>query len=98
VSAATANRGQGIDTSTKPREAHASTKSVAGSSTTHRLLPLCTCRYYVSWRNVALNGVPLPDEAMARLQLYAIPSSGRLTLDYVSYQVRGVCVLIAVVT
>lgn len=48
------------------------------------------CRYYVSWRNVALNGVPLPDEAMARLHLYAIPRSGRLTLDYVSYQVRGV--------
>lgn len=28
---------------------------------------------------------------MARLHLYAIPSSGRLTLDYVSYQVCGVC-------
>lgn len=49
------------------------------------------CRYYVSWRNVTLNGVPLPDEAMGRLHLYAIPSSGRLTLDYVSYQVSAVC-------
>lgn len=46
------------------------------------------CRYYVSWRNVSLNGDLLPDEAMARLQLYAIPCIGRLKLDYVSYQVR----------
>jgi hypothetical protein len=46
------------------------------------------CRYYVSWRNASLNGTPLSDDALARLQLYAIPSSGRLRLDYVSYQVR----------
>lgn len=36
---------------------------------------------------MSLNGDPLPDEAMARLQLYAIPCIGRLKLDYVSYQV-----------
>lgn len=42
----------------------------------------------MSWRNASLNDVPLPDGALARLQLYAIPSSGRLKLDYVSYQVR----------
>jgi hypothetical protein len=46
------------------------------------------CRYYVSWRNASLNGTPLSEDALARLQLYAIPSSGRLTLDYVSYQAR----------
>lgn len=49
---------------------------------------LCVCRYYVSWRNASLNGIPLSDDALARLQLYAIPNSGRLQLDYVSYQVR----------
>jgi hypothetical protein len=45
-------------------------------------------RYYVSWRNAALNGCRLSDDALAHLQLYDIPSSGRLKLDYVSYQVR----------
>lgn len=47
---------------------------------------ICVCRYYLSWRNASLNGTPLSDDAMAHLQMYAIPSSGRLKLDYVSYQ------------
>jgi hypothetical protein len=47
------------------------------------------CRYFVSWRNVTLDNSPVPDDALARLQQYAIPSSGRLKLHYVSYQVRS---------
>jgi len=46
------------------------------------------CRYYLSWRNASLNGKPLSKDALAHLQLFAIPSSGTLKLDYVSYQVN----------
>lgn len=48
-----------------------------------------TLRYYLSWRNARLNNAPLSEEALAHLQLYGMPSSGRLQLDYVSYQVHS---------
>jgi hypothetical protein len=49
----------------------------------------CLCRYYLSWRNSCLNGVGLRDAAVAQLQSYAVPPSGSLKLDYVSYQVNA---------
>lgn len=54
------------------------------------------CRYYLSWRNASLNGKPLSEDALAHLQLYAIPSSGTLKLDYVSYQVTPACYVLLV--
>lgn len=39
------------------------------------------------WRNAALDGALLRDDAVAALQQYALPSRGMLRLDYVSYQV-----------
>jgi hypothetical protein len=45
-------------------------------------------RYYLSWRNSCLNGVGLRDAAVGQLQSYAVPPSGSLKLDYVSYQVN----------
>lgn len=53
------------------------------------LVCLCACRYYLSWRNACLNGVGLRDAAVAQLQGYAVPPTGSLKLDYVSYQVKG---------
>ena len=44
-------------------------------------------KYYISWRSATYNGEPLRDEAMTKLQNYGIPTTGTLTLDYVSYQV-----------
>jgi len=51
------------------------------------LLIHASCRYYLSWRNASLNGVAFKDAALAQLQAYAVPPSGSLKLDYVSYQV-----------
>jgi hypothetical protein len=45
-------------------------------------------KFYISWRNATYNGELLKDEAMTKLQNYGIPTTGTLTLDYVSYQVR----------
>lgn len=45
-------------------------------------------RYFVSWRNVQLNGKPLKGDTLYKLQAYAMPKLGTLKLDYVSYQVR----------
>eukprot|EP00879_Flechtneria_rotunda_P031964 GHRR01035097.1.p1 GENE.GHRR01035097.1~~GHRR01035097.1.p1 ORF type:complete len:137 (-),score=19.79 GHRR01035097.1:149-559(-) len=50
-----------------------------------------THRYYQSWRNATLNGVSLRDSAILQLQQYAMPPTGSLKLDYVSYQVHGDC-------
>lgn len=49
------------------------------------------CRYYLSWRNASFNGAQLSEGALAQLQAYAMPTSGSLRLDYVSYQVCCLC-------
>jgi hypothetical protein len=55
-------------------------------------LLLCSraCSHYLPWRNATLNGAQLSEEGLRSLQLYAIPASGTLKLDYVSYQVSVV--------
>lgn len=44
-------------------------------------------KYFLNWRNATYNGGVLKEEALTKLQLYALPESGLLSLDYVSYQV-----------
>jgi hypothetical protein len=40
------------------------------------------------WRNVAVNGMAIPPEALPDLSRVTLPRSGVVTLDYVSYRVR----------
>ena len=45
------------------------------------------CKYFINWRNAAINGTRLSIEGVQRLRDYTIPTSGALRLDYVTYRV-----------
>lgn len=44
-------------------------------------------RHFTSWRGAALDGRALRGDALPRLQAFAVPQSGALRLDFVSYRV-----------
>ena len=45
------------------------------------------CKYFLNWRNAAINGTRLSIEGIQKLRDYTIPTSGALRLDYVTYRV-----------
>ena len=45
------------------------------------------CKYFINWRNAAINGTRLSIEGIQKLRDYTIPTSGALRLDYVTYRV-----------
>ncbi len=50
--------------------------------------PWLTHKYYLSWRNASLGGVPLSREGLTRMRDWAVPTLGTLKFDYVCYEVR----------